>query len=109
MLIVSGRPNGLQAGHSDSTTLSRGTSILERMDAYSSQASEHRLNQRPKNVGLQKASQVNEATAALKRQNRIETLNLYVSIFLCPPDKSKAAKKVCVQCKQSRCFDTIRL
>ena len=109
MLIVLGRPNGSQAEQNVSTTLSRGTSILERMDAYSSQASEHRLNQWPKNVGLQKASQVNEATAALKRQNCVETLNIDVSIFLCLPDKSKAAKKVRVQDKPTRCFDTIRL
>ncbi|KAG6380424.1 kinase-like domain-containing protein [Boletus reticuloceps] len=63
------------------------------MEVYLSRASQHRLNSRPKNFGLQKAAQVNEATAALKRQARVENLNIFVSIYLCPPDKSKAAKK----------------
>jgi len=68
---------------------------LERMEAHSARASQHRLNQQPKNASLQKASQVNEAMAALRRQNRTETLNIFLSIYLCPPDKSKAPKKVC--------------
>ena len=88
-----------QTGHqvSDGTLPMQEASILERMETHSSRASEHRLNQRPKNAGLQKASQVNEATAALKRQNRVETLDIFLSIFLCLPDKSKAAKKVRAQ------------
>lgn len=65
------------------------------MEVYLSWASQHHLNSRPKNFGLQKAAQINEATAALKQQVHVENLNIFVSIYLCPPDKSKAAKKVC--------------
>ncbi|KIM57258.1 hypothetical protein SCLCIDRAFT_17007 [Scleroderma citrinum Foug A] len=88
-------PMEFQTGHqvSDGTLPMREASILEQMETHSLQASEHQLNQWPKNAGLQKASQVNEVTAALKRQNCVETLNIFLSIFLCLPDKSKAAKK----------------
>ena len=69
--------------------------MLKYMEFHLSQASQHCLNLCPKNLGLQKVSQVHEATVALKQQAHIENLNMFVSIYLCPPDNSKAAKKVC--------------
>ena len=69
--------------------------ILQCMEVYSFWASQHCLNSHPKNFGLQKAAQINEVTAVLKWQVHVENLNIFVSIYLCPPDKSKAVKKVC--------------
>ncbi|KAI6167784.1 hypothetical protein EDD17DRAFT_1751199 [Pisolithus thermaeus] len=68
-------------------------SIIECAELHSAYASEHHLNHCPKNAALQKASQVNEATAALCWQNCSEVLNVTLSIYLCPPDKSKALRK----------------
>ncbi|KAI6003157.1 hypothetical protein EDC04DRAFT_2611768 [Pisolithus marmoratus] len=69
------------------------TSILEHAEVHSAHAFKHCLNQCPKNAALQKASQVNEAMAALWWQSFTEVLNVTLSMYLCPPDKSKAPKK----------------
>ncbi|KAI6148843.1 hypothetical protein BKA82DRAFT_8042 [Pisolithus tinctorius] len=67
--------------------------ILECAEHHSAHASEQHLNQYPKNAALQKATEANEATATLQQQNCSETLNVTLSMYLCPPDKLKALKK----------------
>ena len=66
--------------------------LVKRIKHFEASASEHWLNQHPKNSSLQSAEKVKEKLVILKKQVKTEHINVNVQLWIYPEGKTTACK-----------------
>lgn len=69
--------------------------LTERIRSFDADASKHRLNQRAQNPNLLSASKVKEKVSVLKKQNKLDGVDISIQLWIYPESKTSGAKKVC--------------
>lgn len=69
--------------------------LMERIRSFDGDASKHCLNQRAQNPNLQSATKVKERLTVLKKQNKLEGIDISIQLWIYPDNKMSGAKKVC--------------
>jgi hypothetical protein len=78
--------------HEDSLSITK--FLTDCMKLFEGNASQHRLNQCPPNSGLQSAAQIKDKISMLKKQIKVEGIDINVQLWIYPEKRSGGAKRV---------------